>query len=219
MEHIHAHHLHQGLQHTLQLLPSSQQAEDHPSQRVAPSFLLTPPYAALPTPPEAVLCLEPWDTIAFACCTLLVICTHADDLVDTNVWRGESDRASHILYELFGAVRLFMQPAAAVLQDQAVGWQALKQRPRPAPQTMLFPSRHSNDTCYAKGQQAYTPEEADRTVQVCPALLSAVGTQLLSPLFGLSQLVSGGLHIQVERRNSVVIDSCRHASHDGSSHS
>ena len=84
---------------------------------------------------------------------------------------------------------------------------------------MLFPSWQSNDTCYAKGQQAYTPEKADCTVQICPALLSTVCTQLVSPLFGLSQLVSSGLHIQVERQNSVVIDSCRHVSHDGSSHS
>ncbi len=84
--------------------------------------------------------------------------------MDTNLWTGESDHAFHMLYELSGAVRLFMQQAAVVLQDQANSWQALKQRPRPPPQTMLFPSWQSQDTCYAKGQQAYTPEKADRTV-------------------------------------------------------
>jgi len=62
MVHIHAHHLHQGFQHTLRLLASLQRAADHPSQMVAPGFPLMAPYAALPTPPAGPLCLEPWGT-------------------------------------------------------------------------------------------------------------------------------------------------------------
>jgi len=118
-----------------------------------------------------------------------------------------------------------------VLQDQIDSHQVLKQRPRPVPQTVLSSTiklffkntqlcsttRTSlqQHTGSAKCQQAYTPIKTDATVQVCPALLSTIGTQLVSPLFGLSQLVGSGLEVQVEWQNRAGLNSCRHVSHDG----
>ena len=118
-----------------------------------------------------------------------------------------------------------------MLQDQIDSHQVLKQRPRPVPQTVLSSTiklffkttqlcsttRTSlqQRTGSAKCQQAYTPIKTDATVQVCPALLSTIGTQLVRPLFSLSEIVSSGLHIQVEWQNRIMLDCCRHVSHDG----